>query len=200
MMKTAVSVDEKQLLERARAWDMVALEQIYDVFSPVLYRYAMRLLGDAELAEDCVAETFTRFLFALRNGRGPKDHLKAYLFRIAHNWITDRHRRARPAEPLEDHAHRLTAQGEGGPDEVAHLRWQQARIREALFQLTPEQRQVIVLRYLEGWSHREIAEALNKPVSAVKALQRRALAALRRLLDFEEGSHEEGKRTGAPNP
>ncbi len=189
MVKTAVSVDEKQLLERARAWDMDALEQIYDLFSPVLYRYAMRLLGDADLAEDCVSETFTRFLYALRNGKGPKDHLKAYLFRIAHNWITDRHRRGRPSEPLEDHAHHLTADADGSPDETAHLRWEQARVREALFQLTPEQRQVIVLRYLEGWSHREIAETMDKPVSAVKALQRRALAALRRLLELEEVPH-----------
>ncbi len=186
MMKAAVSVDEKQLLERARAWDMDALEKIYDLFSPMLYRYAMRLLGDAELAEDCVSEAFTRFLHALRNGKGPKDHLKAYLFRVAHNWITDRHRRGRPVEPLEDHTYHLTSGAEDSPDETVHLRWEQARIREALFQLTPEQRQVIVLRYLEGWSHREIAETMNKPVSAVKALQRRALAALRRLLEPEE--------------
>ncbi len=188
MVKTAVSVDEKELLERARAWDMEALEEIYDRYSPMLYRYAVRLLGDAHLAEDCVAETFTRFLFALRNGKGPKEHLKAYLFRIAHNWVTDHHRRQRPTDSLEPHAY-MVANDDPSPDDVAHLQWQRARIRSLLFRLTPEQRQVIVLRYLEGWSHQEIAEVLNKPVSAVKALQRRGLAALRRLLESEEVSH-----------
>jgi DNA-directed RNA polymerase specialized sigma24 family protein len=49
----------------------------------------MRLLGHASLAEDCVAETFARFLKALQKRQGPRDHLQAYLYRIAHNWIVD---------------------------------------------------------------------------------------------------------------
>lgn len=187
--EVASQVDERELLKRARVWDMQALEQIYDLYSPQIYRYAMRLLGNADLAEECVAETFSRFLHALRRGRGPKDHLKAYLFRIAHNWITDLHRRSRPVEGLEEYVH-LIVDSDPGPDESAHERWQQEQIRALLFQLTPEQRQVLVLRFLEGWSHQEIAQALGKPVSAVKALQRRGLAALRRLLDRkEEGTY-----------
>ncbi len=186
---TRQRVDERALLARARAWDMQALEEIYDLYSPMIYRYAMRLLGNADLAEECVSETFTRFLYALREGRGPKEHLKAYLFRIAHNWITDRYRRARPLDGLDEYVH-LMADSDPGPDEVAHERWQQDRVRALLFKLTPEQRQVLVLRFLEGWSHQEIAQALGKPVSAVKALQRRGLAALRRLLEQqEEGPH-----------
>ncbi len=178
----ATQIDEQALLARARAWDMQALEAIYDLYSPMLYRYAVRLLGDPDMAEECVAETFARFLFALRNGKGPKNHLKAYLFRVAHNWITDRFRRDRPGEDLENHAHYMP-DPKPGPEDEAHRLLEQERLRRVLFRLTPEQRQVIVLRYLEGWSHKEIAEALGKPVSAVKALQRRALAALRRLLE-----------------
>ncbi len=181
MPETTLQVDEQALLARARAWDMQALEAIYDLYSPMLYRYAMRLLGDQDMAEECVAETFARFLFALRNGKGPKNHLKAYLFRVAHNWITDRFRRDRPGEDLDDHAYAMPDPNPD-PEAEAHRHLEQERLRQVLFQLTPEQRQVIVLRYLEGWSHKEIAEALGKPVSAVKALQRRALAALRRLL------------------
>jgi RNA polymerase sigma factor (sigma-70 family) len=65
---------------------------------------------------------------------------------------------------------------------------EQQRVRAALRLLTPEQRQVIVLRFLEEWSLKEVAEVMQKPVGAVKALQHRALAALRRIL--EEEPHE----------
>ena len=56
------------------------------------------------------------------------------------------------------------------------------QVRRALMQLTPTQRQVIVLKFLEGWSNAEIAKTMKRPVGAVKSLQHRALAALNRLL------------------
>jgi RNA polymerase sigma-70 factor (ECF subfamily) len=76
---------EQELLHAAYALEEQTLAEIYDLYSPRLYRYAMRLLGDAQISEDCVAETFSRFLQALQAGRGPRDHLQAYLFRTAHN-------------------------------------------------------------------------------------------------------------------
>jgi RNA polymerase sigma-70 factor (ECF subfamily) len=65
------------------------------------------------------------------------------------------------------------------------------RARYALLSLTPDQRQVIMLKFLEGWQNPEIARALNKPVGAVKSLQHRGLAALRRILipDGTESDH-----------
>ncbi len=177
--------DEATLLRAAREWDMEALAAIYDTFSPLIYRYAMRLLGDQDLAEECVAETFARFLQALRNGGGPKEHLKAYLYRVAHNWITDHYRRQPPPQvDVDDVAHMLAAdEASLGAQLIAEE--EQARVRAALRLLTPDQRQVIVLRFLEGWTLKEVAAALEKPVGAVKALQHRALAALRRILEEE---------------
>ena len=87
---------QEELLRRARKFDQQALAEIYDSYSTGLFGYALRLLGDTNLAEECVAEAFTRFLNALHSGKGPKDHLKAYLYRIAHNWITDYYRRHPP--------------------------------------------------------------------------------------------------------
>jgi len=174
-------VTDESLLERARRFDLAALAEIYDRYSPGVYRYAARLLGDASLAEDCTAETFNRFLLALRNGGGPRDQLQAYLYRIAHNWITDYYRR-QPAPELE-----LTdaAGMESGPPSTAEDVLERERVRSALFSLTADQRQVVMLRFLEGWDHEAIARALGKPVGAVKSLQHRALAALRRMLQVE---------------
>ena len=85
-------ISEIDLLSGIGRCDPEVLEQVYDLYSPGLYRYAYRLLGDDQLAEDCVSETFSRFLTALRVERGPEKNLKAYLYRIAHNWITDYYR------------------------------------------------------------------------------------------------------------
>ena len=177
-------VNDADLLRDAKAFDMQALAKIYDRFSPGLYAYALRLLGDPQLAEDCVAETFSRFLKGLRAGKGPDNYLQAYLYRVAHNWVTDQYRR-QPPPPLElDET--LRAENDLQPEATVERNLEQERVRLALRALTPDQRQVIVLRYLEGWENEAVSAAVSKPVSAVKALQHRALAALRKWLLGEE--------------
>jgi RNA polymerase sigma-70 factor, ECF subfamily len=180
---------EQELLEGSRAFDVQVLEAIYDRYSPGLYAYAMRLLGDECLAEDCVSETFSRFLKALRVGRGPEEHLQAYLYRIAHNWITDIYRR-QPLPPIELDDN-LRAEDESQPDVQTDRRLEQEHVRGALRSLTPDQRQVIILRFLEGWENNEVSAAVQKPISAVKALQHRALETLRRMLRKKENAYEQ---------
>lgn len=171
---------DSALLRRARQFDEDALAEIYDSLSPAIYAYALRLSGDVDTAEECVSETFSRFLTALRHGQGPTEHIKAYLYRIAHNWITDRYRRRRPEAPLDPE---LRASPALEPQAVVAQSLEQRKLRMALERLTPEQRQVIALKYLQELDNAEIAETLQKPVGAVKALQHRALASLRRILE-----------------
>jgi len=178
--------DDLSLLSGARAYDEEALGEIYSRYSTELYRYAVRLLGDVHLAEDCVAETFSRFLQALGRGRGPQSYLRAYLYRVAHNWIVDYFRRSPPEAAFLDPE--LAATNEADPSELVAARVDQDRLRLALLEVTPDQRQVLVLRYLEGFTNEEVAAALQKSVGAVKALQHRALAALKRKLQDREGS------------
>jgi RNA polymerase sigma-70 factor (ECF subfamily) len=180
--------NDQALLVRARLFEEAALTEVYDRYSAGLYRYAWRLLGDAALAEDCVSETFSRFLTALQRGAGPTDYLQAYLYRIAHNWVTDYYRRQPPPSlPLDPE---LRADPADEPPQVAAQSLARQQVQAALVLLTPEQRQVIMLKYVEDWPNEAIAQALNKPVGAVKALQHRALAALRRLL-LPQGAVEE---------
>lgn len=159
------------------------LVEIYDQYSPRLYRYALRLLGDPELAEDCVAETFSRFLQALQKGGGPKTNLQAYLYRVAHNWIIDYYRNRPVQEELQPE---LADEKAESPLVQVTDNMQKEIVRNALFHLTPEQRQVIMLRFYEDWSHEEIAKLIGKTAQATRALQHRALEALRRMLVEQE--------------
>ena len=171
---------DQAILERARHFDAQALEEIYDTYSPGIYRYAFRLLGDADLARECMSETFSRFLSALKRDSGPDNYLQAYLYRIAHNWITDYYRsKVPPSLQMDVNLSTDTAEE---PHQVVVDKMESQQLREALTLLTPDQRQVIVLKYLENWENETIAQTLNKPVGAVKALQHRALEALRRIM------------------
>jgi RNA polymerase sigma-70 factor (ECF subfamily) len=169
--------DERELLELASELNTAALAEIYDTYSPRLYRYAMRLLGDADLAEDCVAETFTRFLKSLEKGHGPRDHLQAYLYRIAHNWIVDLYRDHEQTFELSD-----SLPCDDLPEEEAARQIRQNQVRKAIRLLSPDQQKVVSLKYMECWENEEIASALHKPIGAVKSIQHRALASLHKLL------------------
>ncbi len=153
---------------------------IYEQHSPELFRFAVRLLDDEELAEDCVSETFSRFLQVMRRGRGPLENVRAYLYRVAQNWIND-HFRRRPHPQLA-----LDEEFEDGassnPSLMASQEMDKELVRTALLKLPEDQQKVIHLRFLEDWSHAAIAELLGKSVVATRALQYRALISLRQML------------------
>src|SRR5688500_18845325 len=93
MSKAGVVLDKKTLLE------------IYERHSPEIFRYACRMLDDKALAEDCVADTFLRLLIAVHGGI-LAENIRAYLYRIAHNWIIDHYRRRPPPTiSLEENVH-----------------------------------------------------------------------------------------------
>jgi RNA polymerase sigma-70 factor, ECF subfamily len=172
-------------LEELVRMDKEDLIEIYEEFNPRLYRYAVRLLSQPDLAEECVAETFSRFLQILKKGGGPKDNLSAYLYRMVHNWITDFYRNQPPVETLENE---LPGDPRENPTAVVAEKLEQQRVRHALLNLTPEQRQVILLRFFEDWSHEEIASSIGKTAAATRALQHRALTGLQKMLGEPEVS------------
>jgi|YelNatPaOPRAMG01_1025707.scaffolds.fasta_scaffold89458_2 RNA polymerase sigma-70 factor (ECF subfamily) len=174
------SSQDADLLQRARRLEESALALIFDTYYQPLYRYIYHHLGHAPTAEDLTAEVFRRFLEALHSGHGPDDYLQAWLYRVAHNLVVDELRRRRRQEH--------EALKEGFPDSAATVgtQVQQAltrqAVRQALQALSPQQRAVLILKYLEGMENAEIAQALHLREGAVRALQHRGLRALERYL------------------
>jgi len=148
---------------------------LYDRFAPELYRYIYQRLGAKTIAEDLTAEVFVRVLGLPR----APDEWRAYLYRIAHNLVVDYFRK---------HPHILEQVDEFIPDdrndpvERAEIAEEQRRLRKAIARLTPEQQQVVVLKFVQEMSNAEVARILNKPEGAIKALQHRALTNLREWL------------------
>lgn len=171
----------KNLLQRACNFEEEALTEFYQLLMPGLYRYALRLLSNQELAEECVADSFSRLLQAWHRGVGPRENPRAYLYRIAHNWVTDYYRSCYPREmSLEIFANLLEEPIR--PSSLVEQKQEHERLCHAISLLTPEQQQVVILKYLEGWTNQEIADSLEKSIGAVKSLQNRGVAALQRML------------------
>ncbi len=178
-----MTLDDTQLLERARNYEVRALAEIYDRYSEPIYRYLYRIVGDAAQAEDLTSEVFVKLLHALETPRAPNDKLKGWLYRVAHNLAMDCFREQGKAITVElDEA--FLSDHESPPQEVEKRETRQ-RLREALRKLTPAQQKVILLRYGEGFKVAQICEVMGKSEGAVKILQHRAVNRLRKLLESE---------------
>jgi RNA polymerase sigma-70 factor (ECF subfamily) len=175
---------ETTLLKRARAYDPTALGELYDRYAPRMYAYIYRRVDDADLAEDLTGELFVRALQAIQNERAWRGPFVAWLYRIAHNLVVDCYRRRPPMPNVPLDQVPLPADGNDPADAVQEA---QAcdRLRAAVACLTPEQQEVLALRFGEGLTAKEAGQVVNKSTGAVEALQRRALAALRRILASE---------------
>ena len=173
---------EQQRLVQAQQFDQETLTQIYDDYHIPLYRYIYRRVGNVETAQDLAADVFKRLLRALHQGQSPKREIRAWLYRTAHNLVIDHYRRQQHRQhlPLYDGV----VSTEDNPERTVELHIQADILRTAIQELTPDQQQVITLKFLEGFKNQEVATILNKPVGAVKSLQHRALAALQRQLSL----------------
>lgn len=182
MFAADVADDEGQLLERAKQLDAAALEAIYDLYAPKIHRYLCRRLGDADLAEDMTAQVFLRMLEAIQKNQAWKTSFSGWLYRIAHNLVVDHfRRRSRTRSVSLDDAPPLLA-ADGNPVEITDRKLAHEQLLLAVQQLTHDQAQVVAMRFLEGHSVFEVASVLGKSEGAVKALQYRAVIALRGLM------------------
>lgn len=180
--ETRVSVmsgtDMRQELNNLRELDAKAIGAVYDQYFSEVYRYALYRIGDQALAEDIASDVFVRLLEAVKSGRAPQTNLRGWLIGTASHIVADHMRKKyrRPEEQISDSLPDL----QPGPASEADQREQNRIVQSAYEQLTPDQQQVLALRFGQGYSLEETAAFMSKKVNAVKALQFRALSALQR--------------------
>lgn len=175
-------VDHAQsLIAHAQAGDGGAFGELYEHFAPEIFRFLLgRLRGDRAAAEDLTEDVFMNVLQRLGSYHCGGAPFSAWLYRIARNRLID-HIRVQPRQivsPLETVAEIPEAKAEHALDRVGD----QHELAYALGRLTREQRQVIALRFLDGFTTAQTAEVLGKTEDAVKKLQARGLVQMRRLI------------------
>jgi RNA polymerase sigma-70 factor (ECF subfamily) len=171
-------------VRRAKEHDREAFAELYRLTVTPVYRYLSARLDRVDEVEEVTQEVFVAALGSLPGLRATDEGgLLGWLLQIARNKLADhlRRRYRHAATRIDDHADRLTA---ADPPPVQRLERadDRAEVRAALDQLTPEQREVVVSKYVLGYDNARTARLIGKNANAVNQLHHRALAALGRLL------------------
>ena len=190
-------------LVAARLREPAALTRIYTAYAPALFRFFMASVSDRHLAEDLTGSTFVSAIEGLPKFRGPVEALGGWLFQIARHDLYDHRRKQSRSriEPLDDNLTEAAASdGTVDPEELAIARLEGSRVLRALQELSPDQREVLLLRMAGGMTAPEVAAILGKTTNAVKALQHRGLASLARVLGLRSLRETQQRPYPSPDP
>ncbi len=175
--------DEKTFLQRARRLDADAWSELYDRYYPRIYAFLLTRVRDGMLAEDLAADVFVNALRAIASYEERGLGLAAWLFRIAQNRLIDHLRRAglRSSDSLDELDQDEALADDNNPilDPTHSARLD---LNHALERLSPEQRQVVHLRFIEELTSEQVAHVMGKSEPAVKIMQHRALKTLKQLM------------------
>jgi RNA polymerase sigma-70 factor (ECF subfamily) len=191
MSETAIQKKESEtkrvraLVERAQKGDREALEELYLIHFDRIYSYLHVSVGNRHDAEDLTTQTFLRMLEAIGKFRWQSAPFSAWLFRIAHNLAMDHFRatkRWQPEEtPPESDPDEHTSAEHGALESIGRR-----SMLELIEDLSPEQQQVLTLKFVFNFGNAEAATILGKTEGAIKSLQHRALASLQKQLEQRE--------------
>jgi RNA polymerase sigma-70 factor (ECF subfamily) len=172
---TAKELAAERLLIEASQKDLRRFAELYERYFNRVYAFALTRTGNRTAAEDVSAETFRRALQNLSKFEWRDVPFSAWLFRIAANVAADFSRQTAHQSPLDDLPDEQTPSWETDMTEIE----ERARLFALLKRLQKDQQRVVIMRFAQERSSREIAQAIGRSEAAVKALQFRALQNLR---------------------
>ncbi len=171
----------RKLVERAQKGDRSALEELYLIHFDRIYSYLHVSVGNGHDAEDLTTQTFLKMLESIGRFRWQSAPFSAWLFRIAHNLAMDHFRARKRVQPEEEVPEPL-----GSEEPSAELEAMQSIGRQSMLELidklSPEQQQVLTLKFVFNFPNADVAKILDKTEGAIKSLQHRALASLQKQL------------------
>jgi RNA polymerase sigma-70 factor (ECF subfamily) len=170
-------VDELTLVRLSQQGDREMFARLYNAYMERIYRYVYFRVADENLAEDITSQVFLKVWEKLNTYEAGQSPFMAWLYRIAHNAVIDHYRSKKASVSLEE-ADLVEMSHADDVDEKLDLQIQSEELREALQELTEEQQQVLILKFVGGLSTTEIARQLGKQQGAVRALQMRGLQGL----------------------
>ncbi len=180
-------LDDEELMQRLSYRDLTAFRALYNRYGNLVYSTALRVVRDAQIAEDMTQEIFLRIWRKPQSYLPQRGRFATWLISVARNRAVDeirsRNRRFRheTASP-EEQERELPAPERNDPALTAELSDQRRRILAALAEIPPEQRQIIELAYFGGFTQQEIAQRLSQPLGTVKTRIRLGMQKLRAAL------------------
>lgn len=177
--------EENKLIKKAQKGESECFGRLYDHYIPQIYRFVLMKTNHRQEAEDLVHEVFLSAWQNLDSYSPQGFPFSSWLYQIARNKVIDHYRLKKPTtqiENVDENAVKILSAVEHNLDTDLDLKL----VHEALSQLTPDQKDVIVMKFIEDLSHQEIATAMNRSEGAVRLLQHRAVNTLKDLLNNYE--------------
>ena len=175
---------EGQLIHRAVQGDAEAFGELYMLHLDRIYRDIFYKVGNDVETEDLTEQVFLKAWEVMEGYRHEGRPFCSWLYRIAHNLIVDHYRTRKSPEPFDSVAFALADEAMT-PEELFIKQAEVACLREALTQLREDQQHVLLLRFVEGLSHAQVAQIVGKSEGAVRVIQYRSLSVLSDILRKE---------------
>lgn len=171
----------RKLVERAQAGERDALEELYLIHFDRIYSYLHMTVGNRHDAEDLTTQTFLKMLESIGRFRWQAAPFSAWLFRIAHNLSMDHFRANRRWQPEEEVPEPPDSEERSAEDEALQSIGRQSMM-SLIDTLSPEQQQVLTLKFVFNFPNGDVATILEKTEGAIKSLQHRALVSLQKQI------------------
>ena len=171
------------LVGRATSGDIEAFGDLYTLYLNPIYRYVFYHVRDKMTAEDITEEVFIKAWKAIDSCKGKEQTFSSWLYRIAHNQMVDKLRSTQKRQAVEVRKQSLPETSDIEKEIEARLEWEQTL--EAISCLPKKQKQIIILKFVEGMDNREIERITGKSQNSIRVLQMRALSTLCQRLHKE---------------
>lgn len=176
--------NEAELARRASRHDPKAFAELYNAYVEKIYKYIYYKVGNTQDAEDLCEHVFMKAWEAIGHYTWNGYPFSSWLYKLAHNLVVDYYRTRRDTTPLNTII--ATPSEPADPHNAFHQTLDADELLGAMVKLTAEQRQVIALKFIEGYENAEIAVMMDRKESAIRALQYRALHSLQNILAAQD--------------
>ncbi len=174
--------DEHKLVERAKGGEPEAFGLLYDHYLPKIYRFILLKVGRREEAEDLTHQTFLRAWEHIEQYRSRGYPFSSWLYRIARNAVIDQYRKKLPDVSIDSLPPDLFVEKQQ-LGEIVELKMEWETILKAMNSLGGIEQDVLIMRFVDDLTHKEVAKAIGKSEGAVKVIQHRAIKNLKNIIN-----------------
>lgn len=184
----ATEATVRNLVKKAKGRDPEAFGLLYDEYVDQIFRYVYYKVGNFTEAQDLTGQTFLKSFENIDSYEMRDVAFSSWLYRIAHNLVVDFFRRESKRENVPIEEQPPTTSNRGNPVETVLADLESERLYRAMGKLTHNQREVLVLKFIDNLSNNQVAEIMGISIGAVKSTQKRGLLSLNRILSNSSGT------------
>ena len=175
--------DEQNLIARAKEGESEAFGSLYDYYMPRIYRFVLLKVSHREEAEDLTHQTFLKAWERIEQYTFQGYPFSSWLYRIARNTVIDHHRKRKSIQVDIDYIPQELLASDDSPERDAESKIEWEKLLVTIKELKDIEQDVLIMRFVEEMTHREIADVVKKSEGAIKVIQHRALKKLKKIIE-----------------